>query len=204
MKTKTLILSTLVVVTFFSSCKKDEEVVIPKVITGLKVSGDATVYLQQGSQSVTSSGAAVPESAWIYSNGVLEVRGSSTITLQVPNLNAIECTGDGTINTNGRFNFSDNLSLVLRDNADVYLSGTQATDKSLTVSTTDDSDLEPGMEGFFSCDNAAVSAGQSSSVYLRVNKSLNATLSGDANMYYKGSPSISRSISGNARLILVP
>jgi hypothetical protein len=210
MKKKNLIVMITVLTLTILSCKKsdtpkDLSIITTPSFTGIRIKGDANVDIRQGALLVKASSASEAASiVWSVNNGILEIGASADVVIQVPNLTYIEALDNATINTQGLFNFSDNMSIVTKGNSDFYLNGSLASGKKLNLSASGDSDFESLTGSYFSCDEADVTATNNSDVYLKVNNKLNVVVSDDADVYYKGNPVIIKQLLLNGKLVFVP
>jgi hypothetical protein len=208
-KTNLIVMITVLAVTVLS-CKKSEStsdlsVITTPAFTGIRIKGDANVDIRQGALLVKASSASEAASlVWSVNNGILEIGANADVLIQVPNLTYVEALDNATINTLGLFNFSENMSIVTKDNSDFYLNGSLASGKKLNLSASGDSDFEPLNGSFFSCDEADVTATNNSDVFLKVNSKLNVKVTDDADVYYKGTPVVTKQVTLNGQLFFVP
>jgi hypothetical protein len=208
-KTNFILVIALLAITVLS-CKKSEptndlSIITTPPFTGIKIKGNANVDIRQGAFLVKASSAGEAASLiWSVNNGILEIGANASVIIQAPNLTYIEVLENGTINTQNSFNFLENMSIVTKGDANFYINGSLASGKKLNLVASGDSDFEPQNGSFFSCDEADVTALNNSDVYLKVNNKLNVKVTDDADMYYKGTPLITKQVTLNGQLFFVP
>ena len=122
---------------------------------------------------------------------------NSEITITMPSLTGLTLAGDGSINTKGQFIGTDNFVINASGSGTISMENGSANNLRVTISGS------ANVKTFaFPVQRAEVSVSGSGNAEINVAKTLNATISGSGNIYYKGAAeSITTKITGSGKVV---
>ena len=176
---------------------------------GVSVSGSSKIFIIQGNTfdvQVKAYENLLPSLTTIVEDGTLKIayknnanisNDNSEITITMPSLTGLTLAGDGSINTKGQFIGTDNFVINASGSGTISMENGSANNLRVTISGS------ANVKTFaFPVQRAEVSVSGSGNAEINVAKTLNATISGSGNIYYKGAAeSITTKITGSGKVV---
>lgn len=214
---KNIILLLIATIALFS-CKKqglngDGTIVTEtrnvKNFYGVSVSGSSKIFIIQGNTfdvQVKAYENLLPSLTTIVEDGTLKIayknnanisNDNSEITITMPSLTGLTIDGSGSINTKGQFIGADNFVINAFGSGTISVENGSANNLRVTISGS------ANVKTFnFPVQRAEVSVSGSGNAEINVSKTLNATINGSGNIYYKGTTeSVTTKITGSGKVI---
>jgi hypothetical protein len=215
---KTLICSSLLVLTFFASCTKDRltgngrrktESRTPGTFTAVHGSGDTDIRIVYGTSykvELRGSDNLLPYFTTTIRNNTLYLQYEDGVsvhdddieaTVTLPLLEEVSITGSGDADLSGGFPKQNNLLVRITGSAEVEAEGTLEYENLVVdISGSGDAELER-----VAVKTADIQVSGSGNAYVNAQTSLKARISGSGRVYYWGSPSIESQISGSGKVV---
>ena len=214
---KNIILILIATFTLFS-CKKDKVEGDGSIVTetrnvknfySVNVSGSSKVFITQGNTfdvQVKAYENLLPSLMTTVEDGTLKIaykqntnirNDNSEITITMPSLTGLTLQGDGSINTKGQFIGAENFVINASGSGTISMENGSANNLRITLNSSST------VKTFgFPVQRAEVTISGSGNAEINVAKTLNGTISGSGNIYYKGAAeSITTKITGSGQVI---
>jgi Putative auto-transporter adhesin, head GIN domain len=151
-----------------------------------------------------------------YRNNKNVSNSKSKVTITMPLLNAVYTSGSGDINVNGTFVATNTFAATTRGSGDIVLNAITAIDfnvivvgsgdVSITNASTKNSNINIDGSGDVNAfglqaDNATVEVRGSGDAEVSAALVLNAIIRGSSDIYYKGNPTVNKTITGSGSVI---
>jgi Putative auto-transporter adhesin, head GIN domain len=151
-----------------------------------------------------------------YRNNKNVSNSKSKVTITMPTLNAVYTSGSADINVNGTFAVPNTFAATTRGSGDIVLNAITAIDLnvivvgsgdvSVTNSTTKNTNINVDGSGDVNAfglqaDNATVEVRGSGDAEVSATILLNAIIRGSSDIYYRGNPTINKTITGSGSVI---
>jgi hypothetical protein len=151
-----------------------------------------------------------------YRNNKNVSNSKSKVTITMPTLNAVYTSGSADINVNGTFAVANTFAATTRGSGDIVLNAITAIDfniivvgsgdVSVTNSTTKNTNINIDGSGDVNAfglqaDNATVEVRGSGDAEVSAAILLNAIIRGSSDIYYRGNPTVNKTITGSGSVI---
>jgi hypothetical protein len=151
-----------------------------------------------------------------YRNNKNVLNSKSRVTITMPSLNAVYTSGSGDVNVNGTFAVTNTFAATTRGSGDIVLNAITAIDfnvivvgsgdVSVTNSTTKNTNINIDGSGDVNAfglqaNNATVEVRGSGDAEVSASILLNAIIRGSSDIYYRGNPTVNKTITGSGRVI---
>ena len=214
---KNIILILIATVTLFS-CKKDKIEGDGPIVTeardvknfySVNVSGSSKIFITQGNNfdvQVKAYENLLPSLTTIVEDGSLKIayrnnkniiNDNSEIFITMPSLTGLTLEGSGSINTKGQFIGAENFVINGSGSGAIVMENGSANNLRVTINGS------ANVKTFgFPVQRAEVTTEGSGNAEINVAKTLNATINGSGNIYYKGAvQSVTTKITGSGKVI---
>lgn len=208
----------LMAAVFLLSCKKDKIEGDGSIVTetrdlknfyGINVSSSSKIYITQGNTfdvQIKAYENLLPSLSAIVEDGTLKIayksnsnisNDNSEIFITMPSLTGLALSGDGSIETKGQFIGSENFVINASGSGAIAMGNGSANNLRITV------DGSNNVKTFgFPVQRAEITLAGSGNAEVNVAKTLNGTINGSGNIYYKGAAeSITSKITGSGQVI---